>query len=187
MRARLSKAAFEEIVEHGHGGLRMAAIAARAGVSGGALLHHFPNKDAVTLAALEYALSSASEASGQSLEKIPNLKEAVLTAMYEDFRSFFGGDFFWTALDIAMDAAKNARLESEIRKLVSEFRGETQEAWTEKLCACGVEPEQAALAVRAYTTLVGGGAIRTLWTHDDQVTDQLAQSFREFTLEKILR
>ena len=85
MRARLAKAAFEVIAERGHAALRTAAVSERAGVSQGALLHHFPNKDAVTTAAIGYALQRAADRSEKRLARVKNDPGAVLDEMKNRF------------------------------------------------------------------------------------------------------
>ena len=46
-RQELIAAAIESLKRHGHDGLSVRRIAARAGVSIGLINHHFPNKDAL--------------------------------------------------------------------------------------------------------------------------------------------
>ncbi len=50
--ARLIEAAWEELREHGFKGARLDRIAARAGVTKGALYHHFPDKRSLALTTL---------------------------------------------------------------------------------------------------------------------------------------
>jgi AcrR family transcriptional regulator len=167
MRARLSAAAYEVIAERGHSAFRTAAVAARAGVSEGALLHHFPTKEDVTLAAIEQALSLASAASHKRLARVNPPAENVLKAMLADFRAFFFGDRFWAALGITMDATKNPDMGPRIRNVVNAARSPIYSAWAGKLVACGWSEARAAEAVAMTAALSCGFAIRTLWTEED--------------------
>jgi len=180
MRERLSRAAYEVIAERGHSAFRTAAVAARARVSQGALLHHFSNKDAVTLAAIEYALATAGSTSRLRLERTPNLDGTVLREMLADFRSFFGGDGFWVALDITMDASKNAKLAPRIRNLVAAHRRPIYDEWTQKLRANGWSESRAGHAVRMTAALVSGFAIRSLWTADETVWPSIDELWLKF-------
>ena len=58
MRARLLEATVDCLVEHGWSGTSTTLVSQRAGVSRGAQLHHFPTKDALVLAAVEYVTTS---------------------------------------------------------------------------------------------------------------------------------
>ena len=179
MRTRLSRAAYEVIAERGHSAFRTAAVAARAGVSQGALLHHFETKDAVTLAAIEYALDVAGAASQTRLAHAP-AADAVLKAMLEDFRAFFLGDRFWVALDITMDASKNAALAPKIRRLVAKRRQPVYGAWVAALTRCGWTQEKAADVVRMTAALVSGFAIRSLWAKESSRDESLDRRWFEF-------
>jgi AcrR family transcriptional regulator len=182
MRARLSQAAYEIIAERGHSAFRTAMVAARVGVSQGALLHHFPTKDAVTLAAVNRALEKAQFATNERLaRKADNLK-AALTSMIEDFRGFFGSDSFWVALDITMDASKNKRVASAIRRIVANQRRPVYARWTERLVALGWPQWRAEAAVRMSGALVTGLAIRTLWS-DDRGSEALIDQWMTYLLK----
>ena len=63
MRLRLQQAAYEVVAGGGLAALRIASVAKTAGVSQGAVLHHFPNKEALTFGALEQALILANSES----------------------------------------------------------------------------------------------------------------------------
>ncbi|MGD9665204.1 MAG: TetR/AcrR family transcriptional regulator, partial [Novosphingobium sp.] len=96
MRGRLKSAAFEVVATGGLDALRIATVAEQAGVSQGAVLHHFPNKNAITLAAVEQALelANAESAVWDFDTDTPNL---LLKAMVSEFRGFFFSDRFWVA------------------------------------------------------------------------------------------
>jgi AcrR family transcriptional regulator len=167
MRARLSAAAYEVIAERGHSAFRTAAVAARAGVSEGALLHHFPTKEDVTLAAIEQALSLASTETQKRIARVSDDASAVLKAMLADFRAFFLGDRFWAALGITMDATKNSGIGPKIRKVVSGCRSPIYTAWEQKLVGCGWQQKRAEQAVAMTAALVCGFAIRSLWSQGE--------------------
>jgi AcrR family transcriptional regulator len=166
MRARLAQAAYEVIALRGHSAFRTAAVAAAAGVSQGALLHHFPTKDAVTLAAVSHALSLGAAASQERLRHVRGTADTVLRAMLADFRAFFLEDGFWVALDITMDASKTTIVFDEIRHIVAKYRAPVYDQWAEKLRACGWPATRATTAVRTTSALVSGFAIRSLWADD---------------------
>lgn len=52
-RAKITAAGLEALAEHGYGEMTFAGVAARAGVSRGALLHYFPSKVELALAVIE--------------------------------------------------------------------------------------------------------------------------------------
>ena len=171
MRARLAQAAYEVIAERGHSAFRTAAVVAHAGVSQGALLHHFPTKEAMTLAAIDHALARAYAASMERIAAAGRDRQAVLHAMIEDFRDFFSGDRFWVALDITMDGAKDASISPAIREIVKRSRQPVYDAWADRLIACGGSGAWSREVVRMTSALISGHAIRTLWADDGESLD----------------
>ena len=173
MRARLAKAAYEVVADGGLKALRLRSVAQAAGVSQGALLHHFPDKNAVILAALEQALALARDDSiAQSDGPAPRAEE-ILQTMLAEFRSFFYSDRFWVAMGITIEAAKDQALYPAMRRLVAGLRKPIYAVWEERLCASGWSMEEAAMTVRSATALVSGAAIRRFWAEPDALTGRL--------------
>jgi AcrR family transcriptional regulator len=67
----LLAAANQVVVRHGAEALTLDAVASKAGVSKGGLLHHFPNKDALIAAMVQQALNKFVEALNQELASDP--------------------------------------------------------------------------------------------------------------------
>lgn len=172
MRARLAKAAYEVIAERGHSAFRTAAVIAHAGVSQGAMLHHFPTKESLTLAAIHYALNLGNEASVARIAAAGAKPIEILQAMADDFRDFFACDRFWVSLDITMDAAKDATVAPAIRQIVGEARRPIYTQWETALATAGWEPVRATEAVTMTAALISGYAIRSLWAEDQKAVDR---------------
>ena len=171
-RKRVAKAAYDVIAERGHSAFRTAAVIAQAGVSQGAMLHHFPTKESLTLAAIHYALNLDRDKSLKRANSTGNDAHGTLLAMVEDFHAFFHGNQFWASLDITMDAAKDASIAPEIRAIVAEARKPVYDLWTQALARCGWSKDRAEHAVTSTAALISGFAIRTLWNEDAKELDR---------------
>jgi AcrR family transcriptional regulator len=80
-------AAMEAIVEGGIGAVAVEPLAVRLGTTKGSFYHHFPNRDALIVAALQDWERSQTEAVIERLELIPDPAErlrAVLAAAFAD-------------------------------------------------------------------------------------------------------
>src|SRR3546814_2784533 len=88
MRERVAHATFEVIAARGFSGLRTAAVAEQAGVSQGALLHHFETKNGLTLATVEFAFARASAKTEAIIAQ--GLAKGIdpIDMMLSDFRLF---------------------------------------------------------------------------------------------------
>lgn len=173
MRSRLAMAAYETVADGGLKALRLRSVARATGVSQGALLHHFPDKNAVILAALEQALELARDDSIAAHDSAPDSAEASLRAMLAEFRGFFYSDRFWVAMGVTIEASKDAVLYPTVRRLVARLRNPIYANWEARLCASGWSVESAALTVRTATALVSGAAIRRFWAEPDALTGQI--------------
>jgi AcrR family transcriptional regulator len=182
MRARIAKAAYEVIAERGHSAFRTAAVLAHAGVSQGAMLHHFPTKEAITLAAIEHGLNIENDISLARMDSAARTPHAILTAMAEDFRDFFLGNRFWVALDITMHAAKDASLSPAIREIAARARRPIYEKWAVTLEEAGWDSERSTQAVTMTAALISGYAARTLWTDDGDALDKAITTWFEHLL-----
>lgn len=173
MRARLAAAAFDTIAQGGFNALRMRTVAQAAGVSQGALIHHFPDKNALVLAAVEQALMLAREDSGGGDLPEHASAEQALRALLDDLHAFFFSDRFWVAIGITMEAAKDPELYPAVRRSVSDLRTPFYEGWNERLTAAGWKPDEARSAVRSAAAMISGFAIRRFWADPDTLEETL--------------
>lgn len=177
MRARLATAAYQTVAKGGLGALRLRAVAQEAGVSQGALLHHFPDKNAVVLAAIEMALELARRDSEPYLANASTGSEAVLRSMLAEFKAFFFSDRFWVAIGITIEAAKDEPFYGCVRNRVAAMRKPVYAAWAARLAEVGCDPQKAERDVRSGAALISGLAIRRFWAECDEVGDQIIEEW----------
>lgn len=82
-RQELVAAAIESLKRHGHEGLSVRRIAARAGVSIGLINHHFPNKDALVAESYRQFSRELSAGFQAAVEQAPREPRARLSAFIE--------------------------------------------------------------------------------------------------------
>ncbi len=185
MRARLAAAAYQTAASGGIGALRMRSVAEAAGVSQGALLHHFPDKNALVLAAIEQALTLAWQDSAIWQETGVVEPRAVLEEMLAEFRAFFFSDRFWVAMSITLEAAKDPAFDPAVRATVSALRQPVYEAWKQRLVAAGWSREAAVRTVRSAASLVSGAAIRRFWAEPDDVSRAVEEEWLDDRLRDL--
>lgn len=177
MRARISAAAYETAVAGGINGLRMRSVAQTAGVSQGALLHHFPDKNTLVLAAIEQALLLAKQDSESLLESQAREPAEVLQAMLAEFRAFFFSDRFWVAMGLTMEAAKDPAFDPAVRAMVYSLRAPIYEAWSDRLTHAGWRHDDAVRTVRSGASLISGASIRRFWAAPDAVSSEVEREW----------
>src|SRR5260370_10073239 len=92
-RTRILKAASELIRRRGYARFRTADVAAEAGLSRGAQLHHFPTKDSLVVATLEYVFEQAQVLSRRRAPA-GNRPPDLIASVIEDSREFFFTEHF---------------------------------------------------------------------------------------------
>ena len=164
MRRRLLDAATVVLKERGLAGFRTAEVIERAGVSKGALLHHFPTRVSLIAAAFE-RLRAATDASARPLPQRATLMEAISDLVTES-HAFFFGEAHFVGLDIAISGARMPDLRDAIFNSVRGVRQRTEELWIERLAAYGLSRERAHDAVWLANSILRGLATRAIVESD---------------------
>lgn len=100
-RTRILKAASHLIRKRGYARFRTAEVSAEAGLSRGAQLHHFPTKDALVVATLEFVFKQAQDLSRRRASTV-NRPRDLIEAVIADAREFFFSEHFMVAIDIGV-------------------------------------------------------------------------------------
>lgn len=176
-RTQLLKAAANLIRKRGYARFRTADVAAEAGMSRGAQLHHFPTKDTLVVATLEYVFEQAQIMSRRRAAAV-NRPRDLIEAVIEDAREFFFSEHFMVAIDIVLSTSTDDAVRKQILEISRKARRPVETAWTEALAASGVSTSLAADIVALTLSLVRGMALRTLWDNDQKWFDELFSVWR---------
>jgi AcrR family transcriptional regulator len=176
-RTRILKAAANLIRTRGYARFRTADVAAEAGLSRGAQLHHFPTKDSLVVATLEHVFEQAQILSRRRAGAV-NRPRDLIEAVIEDAREFFFSEHFFVAIDIVLSTSTDQAVRKQILDISRKARRPVETAWTEALAASGVPAALAPDIVALTLGLVRGMAMRTLWDNDPKWFDELFAVWR---------
>lgn len=154
MRARLLEATVECLVERGFAGTSTTLVAERAGVSRGAMLHHFPAKNDLVVAAVRHLTELRGAELRDAVRRVPTgprRTRAVLRVLADHFTS----PVFTAALELWVAARTDAALLSAVAPLEQEVGRETHRLTVEALGADESRPGTREL-VQATLDLVRG-------------------------------
>jgi AcrR family transcriptional regulator len=177
-RTRILKAAANLIRKRGYARFRTAEVAKEAGLSRGAQLHHFPTKDSLVVATLEYVFEQAQVLSRRRASAV-NKPRDLIEAVIEDAREFFFSEHFMVAIDIVLSTSTNQSVRKQILDISRKARRPVEAAWAEALAANGVPGHLASDLVALTLSLVRGMALRTLWDNDPKWFDELFSLWRQ--------
>jgi len=164
MRRRLLDAATLVLGEKGLNGFRTADVVESAGVSKGALLHHFATKDALIVAVFRQLYGDIS-ARSQQPSTATTLPQAI-DELIADSHAFFFSDSFQVSLDITVAAARHPSLRDQIFDVVRASRKNAEDMWVRRLEAFGISAADALDAVWIINSTIRGFAVRALWEPD---------------------
>jgi AcrR family transcriptional regulator len=176
-RLRILKAAAQLIRRRGYARFRTAEVAAEAGVSRGAQLHHFPTKDSLVVATLEHVFEQAQMVSRRRAAAA-NRPRDLIEAVIEDAREFFFSEHFMVAIDIVLSTSTDQAVRKRILDISRKARRPVETAWAEALVANGVRAAVASDIVALTLGVVRGMALRTLWDNDPTWFEQLFALWR---------
>ena len=177
-RTRIVKAAANLIRKRGYARFRTAEVAKEAGLSRGAQLHHFPTKDSLVVATLEYVFEQAQVLSRRRAAAV-NKPRDLIEAVIEDAREFFFSEHFMVAIDIVLSTSTNQSVRKQILDISRKARRPVEAAWAEALAANGVAGALASDIVALTLSVVRGMALRTLWDNDPKWFDELFSLWRQ--------
>jgi AcrR family transcriptional regulator len=178
MRARVLDAALSELAAKGYAGLRTADVVAAAGVSRGALTHHFPSKDALVVAVVEHVFRKASDVGTRRAHDVRD--DDVVGALIADSREFFFSELFLVALDLAIQGRlADDPASRQVMSISAASRLPLEAAWLDALVARGVARRKAEDILWLTISIVRGLAIRRLWQHEPQRFNHLFRVWRD--------
>ena len=158
-RARLLSATLESLHERGYSGTSTQEVCRRAGVSRGTLLHHFPTRTALLVAALDTILS----------ERVAGFVDAHQGAsMPLLLRRLWGqweGPVYAAWLELAVAARTEPALQAPMRRVMARFDADILAAFQTLVDTDGLPPQVA--AVIPFLTFAVFNGLAVGWGYND--------------------
>ena len=178
MRARLLEATVDCLVERGFAGTSTTAVSERAGVSRGAMLHHFPAKNDLVVAAVRHLTELRGRDLAAAVRRLPTgprRTRAVLRVLADHFTS----PVFTAALELWVAARTDPDLLAAVAPLEQEVGRETHRLTVAALGADESRPGTREL-VQATLDLVRGLGLAATISDDarrrGRILDQWART-----------
>ena len=164
---QLIEAAVKLVRANGLRGLRTVEVAELAGVSRGALLHHFKSKHDLLVAVIRHVNEVSMEESARRAHLAKNSEADPIDGIIKDAQDFYFGDYFFIELAIAMSADSDSRiLRRDIHQSSRASRFSVEAAWLEALVSSGLPKQLAADVLSLTLSVVRGYSVRMLLERD---------------------
>ncbi|MGK5743263.1 TetR/AcrR family transcriptional regulator [Micromonospora sp. URMC 103] len=162
--ARLLEATVDCLVEHGWAGTTTTLVAARAGVSRGAQLHHYPTKAALVTAAVDHLAERRAAELRSEAEALPAGPQR-LDGVVDLLAAAFTGPLFVAALELWVAARTDPELREALVPLEARV-GREMHRLTVALLGVDERRPNVREAVQATLDLLRGLGVANLLTDD---------------------
>lgn len=167
MRDKLMHAAIQVLLDQGYSRLTTKEVARMAGVSNGALMHHFASKAELVVAATAMVYEEAI-LRGQTVAQTADADRLPIEGYISDCLSIYFDWPFIAALETIMVARTDPALMEQILPVMVRYRSTCDEIWLKVFKRAGLSTSQAKLVLNLTLNLVRGMAVNRLWRHDEK-------------------
>jgi len=173
-RQRLLEAAVACLAEHGWAGSTVSVVAECAGVSRGAAQHHFPTREDLFTAAVEYVAEQRSTALRALFPDGPADRHAVVRALVD----LYTGPLFRAALHLWVAASNEVQLRPRVTELEARVGRETHHIAVEVLGANESRPGVRE-TVQGFLDMARGLGLANLLTDDATRRERIVAQWAE--------
>lgn len=161
------QAAIDVLLEQGYSRLTTKEVARVAGVSNGALMHHFTSKAELVVAATAMVYDEAI-VRGQRVAQTVDADRKPIEGYLSDCMSVYFDWPFIAAIETIMVARTDPQLMEQILPVMERYRATCDEIWLKVFKRAGLSTARAKLLLNLTLNLVRGMALNRLWRHDDR-------------------
>lgn len=164
--ARLMNATIDLLHDRGLARTSTPEIARAAGVSRGALTHHFAGREAIISASVADMLSKATRDLHRFAEDFiarGGSSDEIVDYIWQ----MMGDRLFYVTMEYLPEARHNPDFRAELIPTVRDFHAGLDAIWTALATRAGVEPDHARIVMNATMCLVRGMISQTVLRPDD--------------------
>ncbi|MET4805977.1 TetR/AcrR family transcriptional regulator [Limibacillus sp. MBR-115] len=156
-------------------------VARRAGVSRGALLHHYPSKDLLLKEALRHLLHDEIREVRQMAEGVDS-GEIDFDAFLANLWDRFSGPMYMITLEFVTAARTDPVIKAALVPVALEYNASLDEIWEQLLLRSSSEPRDRRLALNATLCFLRGMGTQSVWRDDAQLFNDMLDFWKQ-TLE----
>jgi len=181
-RETLLRTTISTIADLGYHGASVDKIVARAGLSRGAQVHHFPTKLALVEAACSYMLEGLIGDIRDHTDKIRVNEEGPEELFVYLWNKYYSDQFYAVSLEMVVAARTDQALRARLSDIVDKFHRNVDDCWY-LLCRSHSSPEdRPPVPLNMTLSFLRGMGIQTvLWNRPENFSEQLTEWLRIMT------
>ncbi|HEY4860114.1 MAG TPA: TetR/AcrR family transcriptional regulator, partial [Xanthobacteraceae bacterium] len=152
----------EVLIDRGYNGLTTKEVSGRAGLSNGALVHHYGTKAELVIAATEQVYDRCIE-NGEKIANSDKARKHPLQAYIDDCLHVYLGWPFLAAVEVLVPARTDQTLMVQVDKFMQHYRHTMNDVWLAAFQRAGINRNDAAFLMMATLNMIRGMGINSLW------------------------
>jgi AcrR family transcriptional regulator len=161
-RERLLNATIEVLIDRGYNGLTTKEVAARAGFSNGALVHHYGTKAELVIAATARVYDRCIE-SGKKIAGSDKARRYPLRAYIDDCLAVYLGWPFLAAVEVLVPARTDQTLMVQLDEFMQHYRRTMNSVWLAAFQRAGIGMDDASFILMTTLNMIRGMGINSMW------------------------
>ncbi len=177
-RRKILTATLDSIFEDGFQRASTTEIVRRAGVSRGALLHHYPTKEKLIAAAVQHLL----ETEIADIRRVAGAyaeKQLTIDDFIDDMWRRFSGRLFMITIDFLASARTDEKLREAVMPVSLQFHRSLNEIWSQFFVNKTVAPQKIQVLLNATLCLMRGMGIQTIVRKDPQYFMEMQETWKD--------
>ncbi|MGQ7249831.1 TetR/AcrR family transcriptional regulator [Halomonas sp. V046] len=180
--ARVMQATLVCVLEKGIRATSTVDVARQAGVSRGALIHHYPTKEALMQAALEDLLA-------REVDSVRDMAEAVRSGqmdfnrLLEALHEHFKGDLFMVTLEYLTAARTDDAILSVLEPLAATFNRNLEAIWDQLVSSTEHSSRENRVALNATLCMMRGMGAQSIWRDDPDLYRDMLVFWKQTLLD----
>jgi AcrR family transcriptional regulator len=164
-RERLLAATVEVLIDRGYNGLTTKEVAARAGFSNGALVHHYKTKADLVIAATARVYDRCIE-NGKRIAQSDKARRYPLRAYIDDCVDVYLSWQFLAAVEVLVPARTDPALMAQVDGFMQRYRRTMNDVWLQAFTRAGIDKKEASFLMMTTLNMVRGMGINSMWQRD---------------------
>jgi AcrR family transcriptional regulator len=175
------QATLECILQKGIRATSTVDIAKQAGVSRGALVHHYPTKAILMEAAMEDLLDREVESFRETAKRVEEGTlefETLLDILHEHFK----GDLFMVTLEFLTAARTDKAVKEVLVPLATHFNESLEAIWEQLVSSVQHNAHENRVALNATLCMMRGMAAQSIWRDDPELYREMMLFWKQMLI-----
>ena len=183
-RSRLIEATLDLLLSEGYPAATMADIAARAGLTRGALCHHFESKDELVVEAIDHLLKTTTAEIRVYAGQV-GMGTLSISDFVDRLWTIFSGPFFMVSLEHITASRHNSFLKTRLVERTRDFHKSLDEIWRQFFSGTALDSAEVETTLNATLCLLRGMGVQTVLRSDPVYYRRLLQFWKSTLINQI--